>query len=458
MRLLKLFILVLSLAVPSFSIAKNVYVEPYAKLIDNTIAVPAGRYIYYQLNLESGSTLLAKFNVAGGFDNRINVWLLDFNNYNLFRANRKYSYYKGTSGTVKGVAGYKFKIPRANTYYLVIDNRRALLLKRIVYLYVYKRTEHEPQKIKIKREAYEKLYGGLKRLFRFKDFKIFVRHCGMENAFSDPNITMCVELDNSLTRQRLPGAYIYVFFHETGHTLLKLWGYPLYDNEDAADEFAAVMTILLKIENTALSAAKWWSKPISRRVALSKIWVDDRHTISPQRARNIVRWLNTKNKLMRRWFKVLAPNMTNEALNAVLQLKEPWVNRELIRNELSRRKSSPTHADSRETIKTKLREAISLTAALKTAIDIAISEGSTLGNIPKNPTALGLAQPEKYRTKYVNSITHDTTGRIIIILQTIPELGDASGKSIIIVPRKNGSTLRWFISKSSTVPSHLLPN
>jgi hypothetical protein len=48
--------------------------------------------------------------------------------------------------------------------------------------------------------------------------------------------------------------------------------------------------------------------------AVSKLWVDDRHTISTQRSRNIINWINNEDELVRRWLRLLIPKFTDEAL------------------------------------------------------------------------------------------------------------------------------------------------
>lgn len=86
----------------------------------------------------------------------------------------------------------------------------------------------------------------------------------------------------------------------------------------------------------ALEAAQWWSNQVSTTDAVAKMWMDDRHTLSPQRARNIGHWLNNERELIPRWQKLMIPNMQTEVLQALMRNPEGF-NREAVRAELSRR-------------------------------------------------------------------------------------------------------------------------
>lgn len=201
----------------------------------------------------------------------------------------------------------------------MLDNRRAWFLPRNVTLHLYSvPPEPTPESERIQ-QAFEKEYASLKKAFIFDDFNISIRHCGVANAFSNPSITHCVELVDEYQRRNLTGAMTFVFFHELGHTLLREWGYPLRDNEDAADEFATVFLMMGRHQQAALEAAQWWSSQVSTTDAVAKIWMDDQHTLSPQRARNIGHWLNSRNELISRWQKLLIPNIQTGVLQELMQ-------------------------------------------------------------------------------------------------------------------------------------------
>ncbi len=321
----------------------NVYLEPFAALVNQTITVAPGRFAAYKLSLAQGSAVVTAFTVEGGLDNKVNVWLLDPANFQQYQARQRFAFFKGTSGTIQQVARYAVRVPETNLYYLIVDNQRSQMFPRTVYIYSYAVLPSATEDSVKAQRGMEAQYEKLKQLFVFQDFRISLRHCGMENAFSDPrtgSITLCLELLQKLAGQGLNQAGAWIFFHELGHTLLNVWGYPFADNEDVADEFATVFMLLAQQQKAALEAAQFWGSDAptkQRQDALSKLTQDDRHTLSPQRARNIIRWLNQRDALLRRWAKVLVPNMQTAMLQALTREHDTWIDHALIGSELAKR-------------------------------------------------------------------------------------------------------------------------
>ena len=315
----------------------SVAIEPSQPQVRNTIQVAAHQSLQYNFALTTGSALVARFQVSGGANDSIKVWLLDAANFQRYQAHQQFNYFKGTSGSIRNTGNYVFRVPQDNIYYLVLDNSGAWLLPRNVHLYVYDVLPAKSPETLASEKSMAENFSRLGEVFVFPSFRLNVRHCGMENAFSNPNITICTELVETLTDQHLDQALEFVFFHELGHTLLRQWGYPLWDNEDAADEFAAVMLILAKRQQAALQAAQWWASQTNQQEALSKLWIDDRHTVSPQRARNIIHWLNQPNDLLQRWFRVFVPNMQTSALLGALNDASWPTSKDVVRAELRKR-------------------------------------------------------------------------------------------------------------------------
>jgi len=314
----------------------TVSVEPSITQIRQKVAVSAGQGLAYNLALAEGSALYARFQVSGGLNNTIKVWLLDERNYQRYNAHQQFSYFTGTSGQIRGTGNYVFQVPATNLYYLVVDNSQAWVLPRDVQLYVYSVLPQHNSETIATEQTLNTAFGKLGELFVFPSFHISLKHCGVVNAFSNPDITICSELAETLAEQNLGDAISFVIFHELGHSLMRLWGLPSYDNEDVADEFATVFMVLGKQQKGALQAAQWWASQTSQQEALSKLWIDDRHTVSPQRARNIIHWLQ-QSDLLQRWFHVFVPHIQTGALSQMLGDSSLNVDKEQIRAELQRR-------------------------------------------------------------------------------------------------------------------------
>src|SRR5882762_8863888 len=72
----------------------TVSVEPSTPQIRQTVTIAAHNGLVYSLSLTQGSALVARFQVAGGVNNKIKVMLLDMANYQLYQAHQQYSYFQ----------------------------------------------------------------------------------------------------------------------------------------------------------------------------------------------------------------------------------------------------------------------------------------------------------------------------------------------------------------------------
>ncbi len=285
-------------------------------LVDQPLSVDGGAYSYYTLSLRAGAQLNVGLRVAGGLDNAIQTWLVDLNNFQLFKAGQAFNTWQGASPQITQQGSYAFTAPATGVYYLVLDNR-VNLSGRNMTLRVERRTTVPNARTSALREAFEQRYEALQRAFIFPDFDIHVKSCGLSNAFSDPNITMCTELLDEVQREGVPAAELFVFYHEVGHSLLNLWRYPGHDNEDIVDEFATAILMMTDQQDVALQAAQWWASKDSQAEVGTQLLVDDRHSISVQRARNILNWLNREDEMLLRWMSFLVPNLTDAVLEDV---------------------------------------------------------------------------------------------------------------------------------------------
>lgn len=315
----------------------GVFVEPWKTLVRDSVMVNAGQALQYSFPLEAGTKLTALFHIQGGFDNRVQLLLLDSANYELYKAHRPFVMLPGTAAVVQNIGRHDFRVAHDDVYHLLLDNGRAWLLPRKVTLHVDAILPHSTPDSEKVQAGLENAYSGLNRMFVFPDFRTSVRHCGVANAFSNPNITLCVELLEQLPPSNAASVIAFVYSHELGHTLMKEWGLPMWDNEDDADEFATALMLMAKQKTMALEAAQWWaSQGATDRDAIAKIWMDDRHSLSPQRARNIIRWVNNANEIVPRWERVFVPNMQTPALQSMLK-EVSASEKDIVDAELSRR-------------------------------------------------------------------------------------------------------------------------
>ena len=98
------------------------------------------------------------------------------------------------------------------------------------------------------------------------------------------------------------------------------------------------------------------------------------------------------------------------------------------------------------TIRSRVSEAASLSGAVRTAIDVAFSEGYALGSIPNTPSSLNLSGAASYKSKYVSSVGYISTGVVTVVLTSEKSLGTAKSKSVVYTPSNHGGNLSWDVT------------
>lgn len=109
------------------------------------------------------------------------------------------------------------------------------------------------------------------------------------------------------------------------------------------------------------------------------------------------------------------------------------------------------------TIRSRVSEAASLSGAVRTAMDVAFSEGYALGSIPSTPASLNLSPAGSYKSKYVTAVGYDPSGVVTVTMATERSLGGASGQTVIYTPTAQGGNLSWVVSTGSSVPTKYRP-
>lgn len=315
-----------------------VHVESLKTLVNEIAEVPAATYLYYPLQLPQGTTLSVQVGVAGS-NQSLDIALVDEATFHKIEAGQSYEVEEGLAQRIDRSGGLTAQAATTGSYYLILDNTRARSAPRRVAVFAVATRGADSTEAKELESIYTDRYQLLKSLFVFQDFDIQVTLCGQANAFSEPTITMCYELYDSLAKLGASEAELFVFMHEVAHSLLNQWGLPLWDNEDAADELATVLLKAFDQQDALNKAIEWWGQNVSTSEALNALINDDRHTLSPQRARNIANWLQDSDDRTLRWERLLVPHMTTEALKEGLK-PSPEVSqdeRDLIQEELKRR-------------------------------------------------------------------------------------------------------------------------
>ena len=330
--------IVLAAAVAGSNAGGAVHVESLSTLVNEVVEVPAGTYLAYGLELPEGTTVAVRVGISGS-NRSLDVALVDETGFRAIESGQPYEAVEGIAQRMERSGEVSVQVGAAGNYYLILDNRRARSAPRSVAVIALATSSVPTDESAELESIYNERYRLLKSLFDFPDFDIQVTLCGEANAFSSPTITMCYELYEALNGLGAGDAELFVFMHEVAHSLLYQWGLPLWDNEDAADELATVLLLTFEQKEALDKAIEWWGQNVSAADALNALVTDDRHSLSPQRARNIANWTRDSDDRVLRWERFLMPYMTTEALESGLE-PSPDVSeaeRKLIREELSSR-------------------------------------------------------------------------------------------------------------------------
>ena len=107
------------------------------------------------------------------------------------------------------------------------------------------------------------------------------------------------------------------------------------------------------------------------------------------------------------------------------------------------------------TIRSRVSEAASLSGGVRTAMDVAFSEGYAIGSIPTTVASLNLSAAGSYKSKYVTSVGYTASGVVTITLTAEKSLGTAANDTVIYTPTNVGGNLRWALT--GTVPTKYRP-
>lgn len=258
-------------------------------------------------------------------DSQLQIFLLDEDSYKKFPLVESPLF----QGDVIKKLSFTVHVPAAGHYYLILDNSKNITENKVslkvsagrgaTELSADVESDDAAKESEISGVHLSKINEELAKIFIFEPFPITVNKCGSENAYSSKErVVLCQEyiarVQKSLEdKEKTSQVLLFVIFHEVGHVLLHQWDYPFYDNEGIADEFATVLLVMVGEKKQLKATAEYFASKNTATELLAKAFQDDRHPLSIQRARNIIKWVNDRERL-ERWQTVFIPHMQTNVL------------------------------------------------------------------------------------------------------------------------------------------------
>jgi hypothetical protein len=312
-----------------------------------SVEVPAGQWKAARINnLPKDAVIKADI----GSDRDITALLLDQGSFEKYPNIQQPLY----QSKVHEKLSFTVTIPAGGHYYLVFDNGLGLQQAKLnVFIQgavgpeaavVLKNLRYKEQEEQLEKKLGQ-VVTDLNKSFIFIPFPIKVRFCGQGGtAFSGAKgILLCLEFVQAVQKvmgdqEKSTNVLLFTIFHEIGHTLLSQWGYPFYDNEEVADEFATVLIIMMGQKERLSAVPEYFISRPSLGELLGKALKSDRHPLSVERARNIVRWMKDP-QLIKRWQTIFVPHMQTAVLEKLQKTSPSWADLPLIEKELVSRQS-----------------------------------------------------------------------------------------------------------------------
>jgi hypothetical protein len=245
-------------------------------------------------------------------------------------------------GRVEKQLAFSVSIPAKDDYFVVLDNRSGQE-SRAVTVTVRAARAGAGQK-KSAEDILRRFEQQLHQIFVFDPFPTGVRQCGTPKAFAGTSgIVLCTEYVHHLynilkDQQKAKDALSFSIFHEVARLLLSQWNPPSSASENAADDFATVLMIMVNQRERAIATAEYFVKNPSASETLRELFGGDPHPISAVRAQNILNWARDPEHA-RKWQEILVPHMQTSFLKKLRQQPTPWTDLSLVEKELVERTS-----------------------------------------------------------------------------------------------------------------------
>jgi hypothetical protein len=98
---------------------------------------------------------------------------------------------------------------------------------------------------------------------------------------------------------------------------------------------------MLNLKSRVLGAADFAVKNPSTFNTMSKLFQDERHPLSAQRAKNVLRWSKDID-FLKKWQPLLVPHMQTALLKRLKQKPTAWTDLSLVEKELAARDKKPS--------------------------------------------------------------------------------------------------------------------
>lgn len=303
-----------------------------------SVDVPPGKWKAIRLRNLPKDAALAVQVVSNG---EVVVALVDSKDYQRFSETSRPLFV----GQVEKRLAFSVAIPATGDYFIVFDNRPGQQPRAVTV--TVRAARAGAGQTKSAEEILAKFERQLHQLFVFDPFPIGTKKCGTPKAFlGATGIFLCAEYVHHLydllkDQERTKDALSFSIFHEVARVLLSQWNHPSSADKELADEFATILMIMVNQKERATGAAEYFVKNPSASETLLKLFGDDRHPLSGQRARNILSWARDP-QLARKWQKVLVPHMQTLFLKRLRQQPTPWTDLPLVEKELAQRNRGKT--------------------------------------------------------------------------------------------------------------------
>lgn len=243
-------------------------------------------------------------------------------------------------GRVEKRLSFSVTTQKSGDHYLLFDNRTGAQTRVVtVTVRAARGTADQMQAANKILQSFER---QLHRIFVFDRFPLGVKKCDEPKAFVDRSgVTLCAEYVYHLydiieDQEKTKDALSFSIFHEIGRVLLSEWNHPFSSNVGVADELATVLMVMVKQEKRAGGAAEYFVENPTSTVVLKRLFQDERHPLTVERARNVLVWLKDP-RLVRNWQKTLVPHMQTSLLKRLKAKPTTWTDLPLVEKELAQR-------------------------------------------------------------------------------------------------------------------------